>query len=260
MDLMTINGIPQYIYDNIQEFNVLKPNEELKGNWRQGNEEDWVLTDDGFVLQILKKAETKTLPIKNWVRTVCGSYIIEQNSHRILGEKGIADDIYSFSGNCDSKKDYEQNRKRKSRESMFITYMATDIAKGKSADIIAAFKKAYPEAKNIQYIKRVSTTILKKESVQKMLKEEVVKILAEEGVSAKWAIGKYKDIVTLSERDGDRLRSLDSLSKMLGLFDTGTKKEQVAIWAGFTPEQIEGVTDVKGTKILAQKEKGDESS
>ena len=93
-----------------------------------------------------------------------------------------------------------------------------------------------------------------------MVKEEIKKILNDEGVTPEWIIGQYKDIAELSERDTDKLRSLESLSKISGLFETETKKEQVSIWSGFTPEQIEGVKHGEGTKVLAQTEKRDKKS
>ena len=67
--------------------------------------------------------------------------------------------------------------------------------------------------------------------------KETELILNEEGVSPRWIIEKYKTIVDLSERDSDKLRSLEALAKMSGLFDTQTKKEQVTVWAGFSEEQ-----------------------
>jgi len=256
MDFKNIKGIQHCLYDNLKEFNALNPKGVLKGHWRQGNQGDWVTTDDEYIVRILKKSKLSHPGYKTprtYVRTVCGSFIVEQRTHKILGEEGIADNIYAFSGNYDSKKDYEKNRKHKSRVKLFARYHA------EGDDVVEAFKKAYPAAKSESYIKEKSSTLINRESVYDMVEEERKKYLDEEGVSAKWIIGLYKDIAELSERDSDKLRSLEALSKMLGLFNTETKKEQVSIWAGFTPEQIEGVKDER-TKVLAQAEKGDESS
>ena len=87
-----------------------------------------------------------------------------------------------------------------------------------------------------------------------MVKEEIKKILDDEGVTPKWIIEKYKDIADVSERDSDRLRSLEALSKISGLFETDTKKEQLAVFQGFTPEQLENLNG-KETKLVAAGEK-----
>ena len=88
-----------------------------------------------------------------------------------------------------------------------------------------------------------------------MVKEEIKKILEEEGVTAEWIIGKYRDIADLSDRDTDRLRSLESLSKIAGLFDADTKQEQLTVFQGFTPQQLDALQNGKETNVLAHAEK-----
>tara|TARA_R100000306_G_C4362619_1_gene136029 strand:+ start:190 stop:957 length:768 start_codon:yes stop_codon:yes gene_type:complete len=251
MDFKTIKGKENYIYDNIGEFKVFCPESKVVGSWREGNEGDWVSTDDDYILQILKKSKIAHPSYKNprtYVRTICGSYIVEQKSHLILGEKGIAENIYAFSNNDDSKKDYTKGRKLKSREFLFARY----IAEGN--DVISAFKKAYPKATKDRYIAQRTSSLLNKEEVRTMVKEEREQLLKDNNVAPGWIVQQYKQIAELSERDSDKLRSLEALAKMSGLFDTDTKKEQLAVFQGFTPEQLEGFNGQK-TKLVAAGEK-----
>ena len=67
-------------------------------------------------------------------------------------------------------------------------------------------------------------------------------------------ISRYKDIADLAERDSDKLRSLESLTKIAGLFDTEKKQEQLTVWTGFTPEQLEAING-GNTKVIAHAEK-----
>ena len=86
-----------------------------------------------------------------------------------------------------------------------------------------------------------------------MISEETRKVLDEEGVSDNYLIRRYKRIADVSENDGYVLRSLDSLSKMSGLFNVDEKKtEQLTVWTGFTPEQLEAI---KQEKLVAIGEK-----
>ena len=251
MDFKTIKSKDHYLFDNVKEFEVLCPDGVLVGNWRKGNEGDWVTTDDGYVVQILKKSNISHPAYKNprtYVRTLCGSFIVEQKSTKILGEQGIAENIYHFSGNNDSKKDYRQDRKLKSREFLFARYVA------EGNDVISAYKKAYPRAKDKKYIAEKTSSLLNKEEIRTMVKEEIKKILDDEGVTPKWIIEKYKTIADISDRDSDRLRSLEALSKISGLFETDTKREQLAVFQGFTPEQLENLNGQK-TKLVAAGEK-----
>ena len=252
MDIKKIKGIDNYLYDNIDEFNALSPGNKVIGNWRDGNTGDWVFTDDMYILQVLKRSAIKHPGYKtprHIVLTICGSFVTEQKTHQIFGDYGVAENIFSFSGNYDAIYDRAKNRKLKSREFLFARYVAA------GEDTVSAYKKAYPKATNKKYIKEKVSTLLNKKGIRKMVKEEVKKILADEGVSPEWIIGKYKDIAELSDRDTDRLRSLEALSKMSGLFDTEQKQEQLTVFQGFTPEQMEALSGKKETKLIAHKEK-----
>ena len=245
MDFKTIKGVNHYLYDNNNEFKVFKPDSYVVGNWRKAQEGEWAFTDDNYICQILKKGFIAGKP---FVRTVCGTYFIKSTKRKMLGEEGIAECIYSFAGTYDAQRQYAKN-KMNGKEFMFAQYVAQGI------EVVEAFKRAYPSAKSESYIKTKSQQILKKEKVQQMVKEEIKNILEEEGVTPEWLIGRYKDIATLAERHGDKLRSLESLSKIAGLFDTEKKQEQLTVWAGFSPEQMEAIKSGEKTKLIAHTEK-----
>ena len=88
--------------------------------------------------------------------------------------------------------------------------------------------------------------------------EEIKSILASEGVTPEYIIQRYKDIADLADKDGDKLRSLDSLAKISGLFDTEKKKEQLTVWAGFSPEQLEAIKNGQETKLIGHAETEDQ--
>ena len=54
MDYKEIKGKFHYLYDNIDEFKANHPDITPERNWRQGNEGEWVYTDDMNVCQVLK--------------------------------------------------------------------------------------------------------------------------------------------------------------------------------------------------------------
>jgi len=239
MDFKDIKEDRHYLYDNLEEFKALVPNTPVIEDWRKGSEGDWILTDDGCVCQILKMSK---IGKKMCIRTLCGTYNIE-NKSKILGEKGIVDNIYSFSG----KHSFDTD-KISTKQQLFAQY----VAKGDNA--IEAYKKSHPDAKSESYIKHRTSNLLKTESVQKMIKKEIQECLASEGVTPEWIIGKYKTVVDVAERESDCLRALESLTKIAGMFDTqDTKSEQLTVWAGFSPEQLEALNGDK--KLIAHAEK-----
>ena len=255
MDFKTIKKKHHYLYDNVEEFNALCTDGTISGEWRNGDTGDWVITDDGYVCQVLSRGDINHPAYKKprtLIRTVCGSFIVEQKTHKMLGEQGVAENIYAFSGNYNSIYDRQNKRKLKSKEFLFARYVASGV------DALDAFKKVYPKAKNNKYIREKTSTLLSKEGIRTMVKEEIKKILSDEGVSPEWIVEKYKMIADISDRDSDRLRSLEALAKMAGLFDTEKKQEQLTVFTGFTPEQMEAISSGKETKLVAHKEKNDE--
>ena len=243
MDFKEIKGIKHYIYDDEAEFHIHHASLPLRHYWRQGEEGEWIYTDDDYVCQILRKLTVKSPNDKTTesIRTVCGTFVITDMNRKMLGEDGIAENIYSFSGNYN----WRDNKKEigcSSKQLLFARYIASGVG------VIDAYKLAYPSAKVDGYIKRRTEKLLKTEKIQKMVKEEIREILDDEGVTDNWLIERYKTIADLAESDTAKLRSLDSLAKISGLFDTEEKKsEQVTVWTGFSSEQLEGV-DKHGKK------------
>ena len=255
MEVKTIKGVENYLYDDDVEFRAFNPGIDIVGDWRIGVVGDWVYTDDLFVLQIIKRSGLKHPGYKsprNVVLTVCGSYIVEQKTHQIIGDRGVAQNIFSFSGNYDAIYERAKDRKLNNREFLFARYVAA------GEDTIKAYKKAYPKARSEDYIKQKTNILLNKEKVRTMVNEEIKKILADEGVSPEWIVAKYKDIADLSDRDTDKLNSLKALATMCGLFDTEKKQEQLTVFQGFTPEQMEALSGKEPAKVIAHKEKDED--
>ena len=254
MEIKRIKGKEHYLYDSMDEFMAFNPKVMPTGDWRRGKEGDWVYTDDICVCQILRIffiTVPSTGKKQKCVRTVCGSFVVGQKNTKMLGEYGVAENIYTFSGNYDSINEVrEQNVS--SKKVLFAQYVAAGM------DMSQAYSKVYPKAKDEKYIKSAASKLLQQKKVQEMVKEEIREILQAEGVSPEYIIQKYKDIADISERDSDRLRSLDALAKMSGLFDTEKKQEQLTVWSGFTPEQMEAIKNGQGDiKVLAHAEKED---
>ena len=250
MDFKEIKNTKHYLYDNKDEFAVSYPHGVVRHNWRHGEEGEWVYTDDGFVCQILKKSAIKEKnQTTTYIRTVCGTFIAIDKKREMLGEDGIPENIYTFSGKNIGQKSFN-DRDRNSRELLFAKYVAGGLG------ALEAYKKAYPDSRNSNYIKARTDKLLKTETVRKMIDKQIEEILNEEGVTPNWLIERYKTIADMAESDPAKLRALDSLSKIAGLFDLGEKKsEQVTIWAGFSPEQLEEVKKHGKPEIIAHAEK-----
>ena len=251
MDFKEVKGKKHYLYDSVQEFRIHHPDVQLNEQWRIGKEGDWVLTDDDNVCQILKCYDLKihgSKRITRCVRTVVGTFRVDNLNAKLLGEDGIAENIYTFSRTYKAFKEYKKAG-LKPKEFVFARY----VAEGK--DISEAYAKVFKKSKSSEYIADSANKLMKKDEVKKMVTKEIKNVLQEEHVSNNWIIARYRDIVESSQKDSDKLRSLDSLSKIAGLFNTETKQEQLTVWSGFTSEQMEALSDGNKTELIAHKEK-----
>ena len=102
------------------------------------------------------------------VRTVCGSFICEQKSHKILGGNGVVENIYTFSGNYKAIYSRSKDRKLNIREFLFAKYIMLNF------DITSAYKKAFTKATNERYIRKKSHDLLKTERIRKIIDTEVM--------------------------------------------------------------------------------------
>ena len=252
MDTKRIKGKEHILYDNIKEFKAFNPVLEPIGDWKLGKEGDWVYTDDIHICQVLGifyVTVPSTGKKQKCIRTVCGSFVVGQKNLKMLGERGVAENIYTFSSTYDTIREVRE-KKVSSKKLLFAQYVAAGM------DLSKAYGRIYPKAKDPQYIKTAVSKLLQQKKVLQMVKEEIRELLNAEGVSPEYIIRLYKDIADISERDSDKLRSLDALAKMSGLFDTEKKQEQLTVWAGFSPEQLEAIKSDKGNiKVLAHAEK-----
>ena len=251
MDFKKVKGKKHYLYDSLQEFRIHHPDVALISDWREGIEGDWVLTDDQNVCQVLKCYDLKvhlSKKVTRCVRTVLGTFRVDNYNIKMLGEDGIAENIYTFSRTYKAFKQYQKDG-LKPKEFVFARYVAEGM------EITQAYKKVFKKSKSSEYIASSAKQLMKKDEVKTMVKEEIKKTLQEEGITPDWILSRYKDLAELAEKDSDKLRSLESLSKISGLFDTDTKQEQLTVWSGFTTEQMEALKDGNKTELIAHKEK-----
>ena len=236
MQFKKIKNKKHYIY-TVSKWEIKYPNR-LLCHWKVGQEGDWVLTDDEHVCQILKRAEYGRTEI---VRTICGTFDVNTDVEMVAD---IPENIYSFSKN-NGYKNFKERKEVTSRELLFARYIA------KGDNVVTAYLNAY-KTDNSGYAKKRSQSLLKTERVQNMINEEISKILDEEGVTPNYIIRTFKQVSDLSERDTDRLRALESLAKMSGLFEQERQTEQLTVFAGFTDKQLEAIKNGK-TEVISDK-------
>ena len=117
MEYRKIKGIKHFVYDDIDEFKKEHKGLEAK-YWKDSPEEgNWVIADDGGIVQVLKKNQIKhPSDRKNWkahngyLRTVVGTFLINKTS-KMDTDFDSHPNRYTFSKNI--KRADENFKKRK---------------------------------------------------------------------------------------------------------------------------------------------------
>ena len=246
MEKKSIKGKVHYVYDDIDEFRSNHPNRVVKPDWRDSDEGDWVFSDDGRIVQLLKVSKSVKHPndrknytyAKGWVRTIVGSFI-NRYTTKMDTDFSSHPNRYTFSktiNNTGRRVKERKNVTRKERE------FATNIVVGMGA--VDAYKKAYSEMSNSGARKK-ATILLKQERVMKEIEKSVLDIAKSLGIDHQYVLSKLKNLADYSEDDNIILQSAKELGKIVGTAGTTVKQRDVGllgVFQGFSPDEIEGAT------------------
>ena len=236
----TVRGVDYHVYENKKAFQKDYPKTKLLEDWREGNEGDWVVTDDGQVTQIIirntmyntgrkaKNEVVKTLLGMAWVRP----------DGKLQGKPAIS--ISSF-----TKRDAKEARKKRNipthQEHLFAEYVSAGVSP------VQAYLTAFA-TDNTLYADRASRMLLSTKRVQHLVRKEIEEKAHALGISHSWILEQFKGIIEQKNvRDSDKLRALETLAKATGILDTSKATETVALLhqvRDFTREELDSWKEV----------------
>ena len=224
-----VNNIYHRIFEERKE---VPPNIIIRENWREADVGDWVIADDGCVIQVLRKGSmlrTKgKIRKKYYIGTCTGTYPVTKSSKLDTSRR---DNIYTFSGLLEPEK-----RGLTRKERMFIFYLSQEKLSPEQA-----YLKAFP-TNNKRYASEKAASLIKTERITTAVKEELKPILDELGISDLYILKGIKDEAELAEKSDTRLKALFKLSDILDLEDKNqTKVTQIqgVAFGGFDDKMIE---------------------
>ena len=220
-----VNKKDHHVYEDLNE---LPSDLVFLKDWRQAQIGDWVLADDGCILQVLRRSQMKTRWGKkksvNFFGTCTGTF-----SEKAKMDTERRENIYTISGNRISRKvDLTSN------EILFTQ----NITRGLSPE--DAYIKSF-RTKNRNYAKIQAGVLVKSERIRKAMKEELKPVLKSLGISPELVLEGIKDIATDTEaKHSDKLKALFELGEILELKESHKVTEVTgALFQGFEPQQIE---------------------
>tara|TARA_R100000458_G_C8226253_1_gene209232 strand:- start:284 stop:1054 length:771 start_codon:yes stop_codon:yes gene_type:complete len=236
-----------HLYENIDEFYSKHPDDVYHKDWRNAPEGAYALTDDGQVCRILRRSIMKTandIEI-DYVRTILGTYRVQSD---IPMQGKPPKNIYSFAKNeyCDK---HRQNRENvTNNEFLFARYVVSGM------DATDAYMKVF-STKNRKYAQYTASKLLKTKRILKLVSEEIEGLLSEVGASKRYLLESTKGIIDKDDSaDNNKLRAIEILMKLAGMFPNEKQTESLTVFQGFTPEQLEQISS-KDTKAIAHAER-----
>ena len=225
------------IYESEEEFRKDYPDEKIYTNWREGTEGSWVVSDDGQVCEVLKRGtmlrRAGSKQKNYYIRVPLGTFICGDN---IKMEGEPRRNRYSF-GLTDTSV-YEnkvEKKKTTQREFLFAQYVA------KGEDVVDAFVKAFP-TNNKSYAEGQAKILMKAKRIQNMIREEIDRVLSDADITPLYLLEQMRDIVDKRDsNDRDKIQALKTLMQISGMMDTEKKTESVAVFQGFTKEQLDAI-------------------
>ena len=248
MESRSIKGKRHYVFDDVNEYiSHFSSSEDTKNprrNWRNSKEGEWVFSDDGRIVQLLKVKDMISHPndrknykyARGWVRTIVGTFL---NKDDVLMDTDFDKhpDRYTFSGKKTSQsKRLKERRIPTKRERLFATSIAT------GTDAVNAYKQVFGDTKDSN-ARAKAVALLKQERVMKEIEKTVTDIAKNLGINHEYILSNLKCLAENSIDENIQLQSTKELGKAIGtLGGTIVKQKEVGIFGmlqEFTPEQIE---------------------
>ena len=224
-----IKNLEHSVYEDLDEF----PSDlVIKSNWRKGVLGDWVITDDGAVMEVLREGEVKQGKKKTrYIGTCTGTYLCKPS---VIFSSSKNKNIYSFGGDRNHKDSLKDRKKVNVKEVMFAKYVAHGMTP------VDAYIKVF-DTMNREYATERSAMLIKQERIIMAVKEELDGVFKELGIDLKYLIGKAKDELEMSDRASDRLKALSMLWDAADVVPKQTKVTALtgAVFQGFDNKSLE---------------------
>jgi len=222
----TIKKIEHKVYEDLDE---LPAELVYLKDWRLAEVGDWVLADDGCIIQILRKNQMRTRYGKKKVVVSFGTCTGTFPESSVM-DTDRRSNIYSISGSRGKKKNLTINE----------TLFAQHVVRGVSPE--DAYLKVY-RTNNRRYAKFKSGVLIKSERIRKIMKEELKPVMESLGICPELVLAGIRDIALDEEaKHSDKLKALFELGEILELKETQrTTEVSGALFQGFQPQQLESV-------------------
>jgi len=227
-----VNKIPHTVFDSTEE---VPSSISYKVDWRDGHISDWVLANDGCIIQILREGTLKRsfgkVRTQRYIGTCTGTFIVSDKT-KLDTSKRV--NIYSLGGHVERNQRIEDREKLSSREQIFVQYIASGM------DARMAYLKAFP-TNDPHYAGLRAGQLVKTTRVKTAMKEELKPFMEELGINENYILKNIKNVIDNAPKDDTRLKALFKLADIMDMEDKNkTQVTQLtgAVFQGFSDEKL----------------------
>ena len=228
-----VKGRTHYVYD----LDEIPDNISYLKDWREGRVDDWVLSDDSCVIQVLRRRSWSN---KDVVGTCTGTFTVQPNTQMDTIRRK---DIYSLGGGGWYARINEREKPTPS-ERLF----AHRIASGETP--LMAYMKVFNSS--LDRAKKMSALLIKQERVQKIVREELKDVFEKKGIDLEFLVGAAQDVVSGGKNDSDRLNALKMLWDAFGVVENQKVTQITGLFQGHSLEQLEEAKRPDAEEVRAQ--------
>jgi hypothetical protein len=204
-------------------------------NWRHGHIGDWVLSDDGCIIQILREGTMSKSKGKDreqrYVGTCTGTFIVSDKTKMDTSKRAH---IYSIGGHLDREQQIEDKQNLSSREHTFVQYLASGM------DAREAYLKAFP-TNDPHYAGMRAGQLIKTTRIKTAMKEELKPFMEALGIDENYILKNIKSVVDNAPKEDTKLKALFKLADIMDMEDKNkTQVTQLtgAVFQGFSEDKL----------------------
>ena len=205
-------------------------------DWREASLSDWVLADDGCIIQVLRtgkmiKPKGKVREV-TYIGTCTGTFV---NSPNIKMDTSRRINIYSLGGNVERNQRLEDRESLSTREELFVQYLSGGM------DPRKAYLAAFP-TNNPSYAGMRAGQLVKTKRIRSRMKEELKPFLEKLDLDEFYVLSNIKEVIDSTGKDDTKLKALFKLADIMDMEDknrTQVTSVTGALFQGFTSEKLE---------------------
>ena len=227
-----VNKVDHTVFESIEE---VPSSITYIEDWRYGHLSDWVLADDGCVLQILRKGTMVKPKGKvrevSYIGTCTGTFIVSKKTKMDASRRT---NIYSLGGHIERNQRIEERENLSSREELFVQYIASGMNARK------AYLKAFP-TNDPHYAGLRAGQLIKTTRIKTAMKEELKPVMEELGIDEKSVISGIYKIALNGIKEETKLKAFFKIADIMDMEDksrTSVTQLTGAVFQGFDNDSL----------------------